>query len=73
VVVEIIAITVLQYGTEALTIDLNGIVELYDVRVLEFLMDVILPQGMLDVVALTLLSPTVVEVVDLTCSESDLI
>lgn len=63
--VQVRARAQLQYGAEAVVIDLHGIVLVHYSAVVQVLVNLVLSDGVLDVVVLDLLGPAVVEVVDL--------
>lgn len=65
VVVEIRPRTQLQDGAERVVVDLNSVKMLHHPAVVELLMDFVLPQRVLDVVVLHLVTPAIVEVMDL--------
>ena len=65
IVVEVRPTAQLQNGAETIVVDLNCIKMLHHASVVQLLVDLVFPEGMLYVVIFHLVIPTVVEVVDL--------
>ena len=58
-------ITVLEHGAEAVGVDLEDVEEVDDPRVRQVLVDIVLAEGVLDVVGLLVVLPVLVQLVDL--------
>ena len=63
--VKVVTVTVLEHGAEAVGVNLEHIVQVDNARVLQRLVDVVLPQRVLNVVRLFVVLPVLVELVDL--------
>ena len=63
--VEVVSVAVLQDSAERVGVDFEDVVEVDYPWVLEVLVDVVLPEGVLDVVGLLLVFPVLVQLVDL--------
>jgi len=64
--VQVIALAVLEHGAERVRVNLKHVKELDNARMVQRLMDIVLPQRVLDVVGLLLVLPVLVQLVHLT-------
>ena len=64
VVVQVRPATELKYGAKTIMVDLYSVVVLNNAPVVQFLVDLVLAQRMLDVIVLDLITPTVIKMMN---------